>query len=362
MNPDRLLSAFGKLNVWSANGQRAPNKPLLALWAIGRCLEHEARMTSYREVDKPLGKLLRDFGPYRRVIHTDFPFWRLRNDHVWELEGAAHVRVNKSGDAFRRDLLDQEVRGGFPKEIYDTLAGDSALALRIARSLVEAHFPWTHHDDILRAVDVEAHFQATQYDEIHRVVDIDPGFVQARRRRRDAGFSKRVLCAYNYRCAVCSFAVELNSKSIALDAAHIKWHQFRGPADVRNGIALCALHHRLFDAGAFTLYSRESLRRPSPTYSRQRRTASLEGQVAENGPMTTSDLQPPIVVVATPVSGRGLDEVLGRFDGQPVHIPADVKDWPDPKHLKWHTHEVFRSPDIIPTAMDDGVRTLRWPV
>ena len=344
MNADSLLSAFGKLNVWSANGQRAPNKPLLALWAIGRCLEGEPRMTSYREVDKPLGELLRDFGPSRGVIHTDYPFWRLCGDDVWELEGAAHVRVTKSGDAFRRDLLDQEVRGGFPKEIYDTLAGNSALAVRIARSLVEAHF------------------QATQYDEILRAVDIDPGFVQARRRRRDAGFSKRVLWAYNYRCAVCSFAVELNFKSIALDAAHIKWHQFRGPADVRNGIALCALHHRLFDAGAFTLFPRGSLRRPIPTYSRPRRTASLEGQVAEDRPMTTNDVQPPIVVVATPVSGRGLDEALGRFHGQPVHIPADVNAWPDPRYLKWHTHEVFKSPDIIPTAMDDGVCTLRWPV
>ena len=343
MNADRLLSAFGKLNIWSANGQRAPNKPLLALWAIGRCLRGEPRLATYREVDMHLGELLRDFGPYRRVIHTDFPFWRLRNDHVWELEGAAQVRINKSGDAYRSDLLEHDVRGGFPEKIYDTLAGGPDLAVRIARSLVEAHF------------------QPTLYGEILRAVDIDPGFVQARRRRRASWFSERVLQAYEYQCAVCSFAVTLNKKSIALDAAHIKWHQFRGPADVRNGIALCALHHRLFDAGAFTLFP-HGTSRPMPTYSRPSREVSTMELVAEDGPITASEPSPPIVVVATAVSGRGLDEALGRFHGQPVHIPADVNAWPDPRHLKWHTHGVFKSPDIIPTAMDGGVRTLRWPV
>ena len=355
MNPDRLLSAFGKLNVWSANGQRAPNKPLLALWAIGRCLEHEARMTSYREVDKPLGKLLRDFGPYRRVIHTDFPFWRLRNDHVWELEGAAQVRENKSGDAYRSDLLEHDVRGGFPEKIFDTLAGRPDLAEQIACSLLAAHFPSTRHDEILRAVGIDPDFV-----QLLRAVDIDSDFVQSWRRRREAGFRERVLQAYAYRCAVCNFAVRLGGKSIALDAAHIKWHQVRGPAVVRNGLALCVLHHKLFDAGAFTLFPHGSLRGSMPTYSSPRRPAATLDRVAEDGPALTSDASPPIVVVAKSVCGTGLDEALGRFDGQPVHIPADGDSWPDIRYLKWHTREVFKSPDIIPTDTNDAVRTLRW--
>jgi putative restriction endonuclease len=40
---------------------------------------------------------------------------------------------------------------------------------------------------------------------------------------------------------------------IALEAVHIKWHNAGGPDDEKNGLALCSLHSKLFDRGAFTL-------------------------------------------------------------------------------------------------------------
>jgi putative restriction endonuclease len=40
-----------------------------------------------------------------------------------------------------------------------------------------------------------------------------------------------------------------------LEAAHIKWHQAGGPDVETNGVALCVLHHRVFDLGAFTINS-----------------------------------------------------------------------------------------------------------
>ena len=60
-------------------------------------------------------------------------------------------------------------------------------------------------------------------------------------------FRIAVLEAYGYRCAVCSIGfIEV------LEAAHIvPWASGRRElrADPRNGICLCANHHRLFDAG-----------------------------------------------------------------------------------------------------------------
>jgi putative restriction endonuclease len=71
--------------------------------------------------------------------------------------------------------------------------------------------------------------------------------------RLAATFRARVPTAYEYRCAVCGFDVRLGSVSVALDAAHIRWHQAGGPDEERHGLALCVLHHKLFDLGAFTL-------------------------------------------------------------------------------------------------------------
>lgn len=47
------------------------------------------------------------------------------------------------------------------------------------------------------------------------------------------------------------------SIKLCLEAAHIKWRDHGGPGryidQENNGIALCGLHHKLFDYGAFTL-------------------------------------------------------------------------------------------------------------
>lgn len=63
----------------------------------------------------------------------------------------------------------------------------------------------------------------------------------------------KVLRAYEYKCAICGFDVHIDMNPIALEAAHIKWHNAGGPDDEINGLALCFLHHKLFDRGAFTL-------------------------------------------------------------------------------------------------------------
>ena len=47
--------------------------------------------------------------------------------------------------------------------------------------------------------------------------------------------------------------MRLGRNPVALEAAHIKWRQAGGPDLEVNGLALCSLHHKLFDRGAFTL-------------------------------------------------------------------------------------------------------------
>ena len=301
MDSRRLKVLFSELQVWKQGGLRAPHKCLLALWAIGRCLSGESRMAPYRTVDAALGGLLRDFGPPRKSVHTEFPFWRLQGDGIWELDGVGGVRVTRSGDAYKGDLLSEDVRGGLPEEIYDTLRADHRLTAEIVRDLLAAHFPETRHDDILQAVGLQ-------------VVDSDPYFTSTSRRRvRDPGFRHAVLRAYEQKCAVCSFDVRLGSRTVALDAAHIKWRQAGGPDDIRNGIALCVLHHKLFDEGAFTL-------------------------------------SPPndgcIILVSESAHGTtGFEEWLGRYHRRAVRKPIRDGYRPNNRFVAWNVREVFQSPE-----------------
>ena len=270
--------------MWKRFEQRAPNKPLLALWSIGRCINGQARLVPFQQVDEEVGELIREFGHPDVHIRPEYPFWRLGNDGVWEVTCANNVGMTSSGNAYRRDLFSPDVLGGFLEDIYLALRADTSLAEEIAYSLARAHFPPTRQEEVLEATGIAPKLVLVRTSYQHP---------------RDSEFRRAVLDASNFRCAVCGFAVHLEDNAcrsrapIALDAAHIRWHQARGPARVQNGIALCALHHRLFDYGAFTLSRRLT------------------------------------VVVAESARGTGSNEWLWRFAGQP--LPTVLK--PDSSSL-----------------------------
>jgi putative restriction endonuclease len=120
---------------------------------------------------------------------------------------------------------------------------------------------------------------------------------------------ERVLRAYEYSCAVCGFDVRLGTMSVALEAAHIKWHQAGGPDEESNGLALCTMHHKLFDRGVFTLS--EKMR----------------------------------VIVSESANGtKGFQEWVITFHGSSIRAPQRPNYYPDKVAVEWHVSEVFQSP------------------
>lgn len=277
------------MKLWKRGGERAPHKPLLVLYAIGRLLQGEERLLPYADVDKELGSLLREYGPKRQNYQTQQPFWRLQNNGVWEIPEAYLVSQTSSGDARKSDLDVYEISGGFTKDIARFLQDDPELALRIAQGMLDAHFPSSIHEDILQAVDIELSSAGLGIG------------------RRYSNFLADVLKAYAYRCAVCGFDVRLRHQPVALEAAHIKWQQAGGPDVETNGLALCVLHQRLFDRGAFSLS--EQLK----------------------------------ILVSDEANGsEGFQEWLMRFHGQRLKFPQRLSYYPDEKYVSWHVKEVFQ--------------------
>ena len=154
MTPGELQSLFSGLKIWEQQERRAPHKPLLALWAIGRCLRNEARLAPYEEIASQLGYLLGRFGPPRKRLNPEVPYWYLQNDGVWEVPEASRITKTSSGDPHIGSLRREGARGGLPVDMFRALRQDRATALDIAHSLLDAHFPDTWHDDILRAVGI----------------------------------------------------------------------------------------------------------------------------------------------------------------------------------------------------------------
>ena len=296
MDREEIIWKFQKMRQSREGGARAPHKPLLVLYAIGRLLRDGVRLIPYSEVDEKLGDLLKEFGPRQTNIGTHYPFWRLRNDEVWEIPNADNIGETANGDALISDLVYYNASGGFLEEIAEQFLNDSRLVSEVIQTLLYNNFPYSIHEDILQAVEIESPLQIFQWQM--------PGSEQ---RRRDPNFRPKILKAYKYKCAICGFDATLGTTSLALEAAHIKWHTHHGPDVVVNGLALCSLHHKLFDRGAFTL-------------SRERE-----------------------ICVSGHVRGTvGLEEWLMKFHGEQINFPQMISDYPAVEYLDWHVRAVFK--------------------
>jgi putative restriction endonuclease len=292
VNTGQISKLFGGIHVWSRGAERAPHKPLLLLYALGRCSCGEPRLIPYADVDRELRSLLVQFGPHRKSLHPEYPFWRLRNDGLWQLQGAELVQPRASNnDAKKSELLKHHVQGGFPEPIFAALRANPRLLAAVAQGLLDQSFPASMHEDILGAVGL---------DLTQSIVARSP---------RDPAFRARVLTAYEHRCAVCGYDVRLGSVSVGIEAAHIKWHQAGGPDVEGNGLALCALHHKLFDRGAFTV--------------------SAAGRVELSEQLHGS---------------AGFHELLLAHHGRPVRPPPNPGHRPSSSFLAWHHKEVFQGP------------------
>ncbi|MFD1599345.1 HNH endonuclease [Halobellus rarus] len=78
-------------------------------------------------------------------------------------------------------------------------------------------------------------------------------YTTAESKVRSSVFARKVKQRYDYRCAACGarrFSPEGNPE---VEAAHIYPKSEDGPDDLRNGIALCKLHHWAFDRGWFSV-------------------------------------------------------------------------------------------------------------
>lgn len=303
MSPEEIRARFASINFGQSDGRRAPHKPLLLLWALGQCLRDrihtgENRLVLFKTIHRAMCALQQRFGPRGTRIRTHYPFWRLRNDDgIWEVQAEGPIETNSSGDALPSSLIKEKARGGFPVPLYRALQENATVAVEIAHMLASASFPPTLVEDVLRETGV---------------LDIpldapSPELVLAYRhyRPRDQKFKADVLAAYRDRCAVCAYTGHIDKSLVAVEAAHIKWHSRQGPDETRNGLALCVMHHHLFDRGAFTVCDDH------------------------------------LVEVSPRVSGNRLRGILERYHGKRIHRPMDEIVWPDRRFLAWHRKEIF---------------------
>lgn len=292
----QVLERFVALRQHQRDGQRSPHKPLLVLLALGRLAATGSSELPWSAAESELADLIAEFGPPSRTGRAQsaaYPFTRLRADGVWVLD--QDVQMDLVGP-----LASRLVTGRLESSVESALRDDPVLIGTTARALVLSNFPETVAPDVLAAVGFDPDAVLSP------AVDLGDDRRAAMQRRRNPAWRTAVLQAWDRQCAFCGYDGQLAGASAGIDAAHVRWFTFDGPDDLDNGLALCALHHKLFDLGALGL--------------------DLNLRVLVSA-----------VFTARASAGRAVYELHGR-----LLTPRPGTVTPSAGHITWHTREVFK--------------------
>jgi putative restriction endonuclease len=258
-------------------------------------------MVEFSDIEKPLRQLIEEFGPSVARGAPQYPFWHLRTDQrggIWDLSGPPGILERPAGATpGLRELREQRVRGGFNAQVDEALRRSPSLIGQLAESLLSAHFPESLHADVRAAVGLPEGGSAFA------------GQVPVTQ-QRDPTFRQRVLRAYGHSCAVCGLDLRIGSITAVIEAAHIKWFQAKGPDVESNGLALCSLHHKVFDLGGFT--------------------------VLPDGFQ--------LVFSQHVVASDRVKQILLGYHGAGLILPQSRAYFPAQQFLEWHRSEVFKEP------------------
>ena len=292
---EQLLERLASLRMAPRGaGERYPHKPLLLLWLLGRMQQHGTSACTYEEAEKPVSRLLDDFGPpSKQRYRAAMPFVHLESD-LWELSGDHGAPLKDT----RASLCRAHATGRLRSEVEELLRKDPALIAESARLLIDLNFTSTYLDPI--CADVGLDLQAAE-DAAWRPRKLS-------RPARRAGFRSEVLHGWRNRCAMCGYDGAMGRDPAGLDAAHVFWHSQGGPDEPDNGLALCALHHVLFDLGALGLNADLSVR-VSPQY------------------VARSELG---------------ERLVYHLEGRSLLEPAPKHPAPSAQHVEWHSRQVFK--------------------
>ena len=234
------LDRFGKIRQHvGKDGRRAPHKPLLLLYMLGKFRTTGSASVTFLEAEPALHKLLTDFGTPTSKPRPEFPFTRLENDGLWFVTGP-NGEPNPGENSPR--LLRAGYVGSLSPDLLRALTNNPTLLNSLSTFLIEREFPESIHSLIASATELS--FDRSVYFE---------SFETVLRRKRVLAFRDEILAYYEGLCTFCGFHGQLDEVNVGVEAAHIRWFAYDGANDLSNGIALCAIHHLLFDLGVMGL-------------------------------------------------------------------------------------------------------------
>ncbi|MCE9991888.1 HNH endonuclease [Enterobacter asburiae] len=162
------------------NNAPALNKPLLLLYVLSQYKKGHPRLFLFQnEIQRQLSELLKRYGPERRTYEVLMPFWRLKHDGFWELEGIDSVLLESPVEPTLKKALETHLHGGFDPASFSILQRKKNVIDVLAKQLLEKYFPEEIHFSLSHELGfetpespIETERQIDSFDLIHQDIEI----------------------------------------------------------------------------------------------------------------------------------------------------------------------------------------------
>lgn len=135
MTNTEILKLFSSINCARLGDSYAPHKPILILLLLERILNSHSNNFTYAELDHDLKKWLEKYGSNNASNTRNEPFWRLKNDGIWDITAPIEFS-SQSSTPTPNQLIEANVSAKFKHDLYQGIRNNPGLITQIAKSLV----------------------------------------------------------------------------------------------------------------------------------------------------------------------------------------------------------------------------------
>lgn len=259
---DYYLKKFSQLRIDRSHGSPAPHKPIMLLSIIELI---ERGVISLNEIELT-PEIVSTFLNYWNVLYPEqrgivaLPFFHLKSDGFWHL--LPNTGYEKSFKLIRHIKSSYQIRdmvkyAYLDSELFEFLSTDKNRTM-FRRVIISNYFDSEEKKLLLQAINLSRetlkyeHLLIAEADTPY-AVNKPKGKIQFKEKVREAGFRHAIMSIYNYTCSVCNMRILTLEGASVVDAAHIVPFSVSANDDIRNGIALCKLHHWSFDEGLLSI-------------------------------------------------------------------------------------------------------------
>ena len=135
-----IFNEFKKIRVYQEAGVPSLHKPVMLIIALSRCYHEESRLSLFSELDERFCEFFREFSLGGKSENSHYPFGKLENDGIWEIENSTTLMRTSAGHLFKKELVEKSISGGFTHDIYEQLIFDKLLIKEIIMYLFNTYF------------------------------------------------------------------------------------------------------------------------------------------------------------------------------------------------------------------------------